>query len=91
MVSTRHLVCFWCFEGIHMKTLANIAGRFREEEDGAAMIEYAILIGIISVASIAVVAAIGGWVYTQFHSLCGSLTTATADTLDGANCGATPA
>ena len=56
-----------------MKTLANIASRFREEEDGAAMIEYAILVGIISVASIAVVVAIGAWVHTQFNDLCAGL------------------
>ncbi|HEY9012225.1 MAG TPA: Flp family type IVb pilin [Devosia sp.] len=58
-----------------MKKLANIARAFREEESGAAMIEYSILIGIISVASIAVVVAIGTWVGTQFSDLCTSLDT----------------
>jgi len=56
-----------------MKTLANIAGRFREEEDGAAMIEYAILVGIIAVAAITTVIAIGGWVNGRFTTLCSDL------------------
>jgi len=60
-----------------MKKLATIAGRFREEEEGAAMIEYAILVGIISVASIAVVIAIGAWVHTQFTTLCSGLKSGT--------------
>lgn len=53
-----------------MKKLANIARAFREEESGAAMIEYSILIGIISVSSIAIIALIGTWVATQFTDLC---------------------
>ena len=60
-----------------MNKLATIAGRFREEEDGAAMIEYSILVGIISVASIAVVMAIGTWVAAQFQGVCDGLQTAT--------------
>jgi len=56
-----------------MKTLANIASRFRNEEDGAAMIEYSILIGIIAVAAIGAVLAIGGWVGARFTGLCTAL------------------
>ena len=41
------------------------------------MIEYAILVGIISVASIAVVIAIGAWVHTQFTTLCSGLKSGT--------------
>ena len=71
MVSTRHLVCFWCFEGIHMKTLANIASRFRQEEDGAALIEYTVLLGIIVVAVVATIGLVGTWVnnrWTNFQA-----------------------
>lgn len=56
-----------------MKKLASLARAFREEESGAAMIEYSILIGIISVSSIAVVVLIGGWVTNQFSGLCTAL------------------
>jgi len=67
-----------------MKTLANIAGRFREEEDGAAMIEYAILVGIIAVAAITAVLAIGGWVGGRFTDLCTDLNKAAGTTCDAA-------
>ena len=73
MVSMRHLVCFWCVEGSNMKTLANIAGRFREEEDGAAMIEYTVLIGLITVAVIVTVGFVGNWVTYNWKSLCTDL------------------
>lgn len=62
-----------------MKKLASLARAFREEESGAAMIEYSILIGIISVSSIAVVIAIGTWVGGQFTGLCTAITTASAN------------
>jgi len=77
MVSTRHLVCFWCFEGIHMKTLANIASRFQEEEDGAALVEYTVLLGIITVAVIGTVIGVGTWVSTNWTSLCTDLSKTT--------------
>jgi pilus assembly protein Flp/PilA len=56
-----------------MKKLASLARAFREEESGAAMIEYSILIGIISVSSIAIVVLIGNWVGTEFKDLCTGL------------------
>ena len=66
-----------------MKKLASLARAFREEESGAAMIEYSILIGIISVSSIAIVVLIGTWVANQFLGLCIGLGA-------GANAGACP-
>jgi pilus assembly protein Flp/PilA len=63
-----------------MKTLANIAGRFREEEDGAAMIEYTVLLGIITVAVIALVGAVGLWVSGEWKDLCNKVTATTCAT-----------
>jgi pilus assembly protein Flp/PilA len=60
-----------------MKTLANIAGRFREEEDGAAMVEYTILLGIITVAVIGTVLGVGTWVGTNWTNLCTDLAKST--------------
>jgi pilus assembly protein Flp/PilA len=57
-----------------MKTLKTIANRFHADEDGAAMIEYTILIGIISVATITAVLAVGTWVSTQWGALDTKLT-----------------
>jgi pilus assembly protein Flp/PilA len=73
MVSTRHLVCFLVLEGIHMKTLATIASRFRQEEDGAAMIEYTVLLGLITVAVVVTVGAVGVWVSGKWTSLCSAV------------------
>lgn len=56
-----------------MTRLLNVARQFRNDEDGAAMVEYSILIGIIAAASIVAIIAIGGWVGSQFTGLCANL------------------
>jgi len=50
-----------------------MARRFREDENGAAMVEYSILIGIIAGAAILAILAIGGWVSGRFVGLCGKM------------------
>lgn len=52
-----------------MKKLMTIARQFRDEEDGAAMIEYSILIGLISAAVILSVIAIAGWITGRWGAL----------------------
>ncbi|MBN9249067.1 MAG: pilin [Mesorhizobium sp. 61-13] len=59
-----------------MKKLMTMARQFRDDENGAAMVEYSILIGIIAVASIATIAAIGVWVTGSFSELCDNLVAA---------------
>ncbi|ADV11601.1 Flp family type IVb pilin [Mesorhizobium ciceri] len=56
-----------------MKKLMTMTRQFRDDENGAAMVEYSILIGIIAVASIMTVLAIGGWVNGRFSALCTAL------------------
>ena len=56
-----------------MNNIMNIARRFREEEDGAAMVEYSILVGIISAAAITAIILIGGYVTNAFQGLCDKL------------------
>jgi pilus assembly protein Flp/PilA len=56
-----------------MKKLMTMTRQFRDDENGAAMVEYSILIGIIAVASILTVLAIGGWVNARFLALCTAL------------------
>ncbi|MER9367815.1 Flp family type IVb pilin [Mesorhizobium sp. M7A.F.Ca.US.011.01.1.1] len=56
-----------------MKKLMTMTRQFRDDENGAAMVEYSILIGIIAVASIMVVIAIGAWVNGRFTELCTGL------------------
>ncbi|MBZ9734399.1 Flp family type IVb pilin [Mesorhizobium sp. CA18] len=58
-----------------MKKLMTMTRQFRDDEHGAAMVEYSILIGIIAAASIVAIVAIGGWVSHQFTQLCTNLGT----------------
>lgn len=54
---------------IIMKKLMTMTRQFRDDENGAAMVEYSILIGIITVATIAAIVFVGGWVSTQWNNL----------------------
>ncbi len=65
-----------------MKNFANIARQFRDEETGAAMVEYSILLGLIAAATITAVIAIGGWVTGQFAGLCDTLAANTSVACD---------
>jgi pilus assembly protein Flp/PilA len=58
-----------------MTKLISMVTQFRDDENGAAMVEYSILIGIIAGAAILAIVAIGGWVSGRFTGLC--------DILDG--------
>ncbi|PBB94786.1 Flp family type IVb pilin [Mesorhizobium sp. WSM3862] len=52
-----------------MKKLMTMTRQFRDDENGAAMVEYTILLGIITVAVIAAIIFVGGWVGTQWTTL----------------------
>ncbi|MER8595907.1 Flp family type IVb pilin [Mesorhizobium sp. M0904] len=52
-----------------MKKLMTMTRQFRDDEHGAAMVEYTILLGIITVAVIATIILVGGWVSTQWTGL----------------------
>ncbi|MER9840741.1 Flp family type IVb pilin [Mesorhizobium australicum] len=56
-----------------MKKLMTMTRQFRDDENGAAMVEYSILIGIIAAASILIIIGIGIWVTGQFTGLCAAL------------------
>lgn len=56
-----------------MSKLITVAKRFHQDDDGAAMVEYSILIGIIAAASILAIMAIGLWVHGRFAGLCTNL------------------
>jgi pilus assembly protein Flp/PilA len=43
--------------------------RFKKDEDGAALIEYTVLLGILLVAVIAVIVAVGGWISGEWSAL----------------------
>lgn len=56
-----------------MKKLMTMTRQFRDDDNGAAMVEYSILIGIIAAAAITAVLGIGVFVTGQFHNLCTTL------------------
>jgi pilus assembly protein Flp/PilA len=47
----------------------NLVQKLKRDEDGAALIEYTVLLGILVVAVIATIVAVGGWVNTQWTAL----------------------
>lgn len=60
-----------------MKKLLSISKQFRDEESGAAMVEYSILIGIITAATIAFIIAVGAYVTGAWSTLCTALASTT--------------
>lgn len=46
-----------------------LLAKFVGDESGAALIEYTVLLGVLVVAVIATIAAVGGWVNTQWTAL----------------------
>ena len=59
-----------------MRKLQTSLGKFRHDEDGAALVEYTVLLGILLVAVIASIIYVGGWISTQWTALTASLATA---------------
>ena len=57
--------------------MKKLLSQFVREEDGAAMIEYSVLIGIITAAVILMVIAVGTWVNTEWTDLNTALEAAT--------------
>lgn len=56
-----------------MKKLMTMARQFRDDEDGAAMVEYSIVVGLIASAAILTMIAIGLWVNGRFTDLCADM------------------
>ncbi|TSE02349.1 Flp family type IVb pilin [Mesorhizobium intechi] len=59
-----------------MKKLMTMTRQFRDDENGAAMVEYTVLLGIITVAVIATVVLVGTWVSGRWTALNTALTAA---------------
>ena len=56
-----------------MKRILNLTARLIANENGAALVEYTVLIGIVLVAVIAAIISVGNWVNTQWTNLNTSL------------------
>jgi pilus assembly protein Flp/PilA len=57
-----------------LNQLKSDAFRFKKDEDGAALIEYTVLLGILLVAVIAIIGLVGTWINGQWHALQTQLT-----------------
>ncbi|PBB20495.1 Flp family type IVb pilin [Mesorhizobium sp. WSM4313] len=56
-----------------MKKLMTMARQFRDDDNGAAMVEYTILLGMITVAVIVSIGIVGTWVTGQWAALAAAL------------------
>ena len=52
-----------------MNAFAALIKQLKSDEDGATLIEYTVLLAIILVAVIAIIAAVGAWINTQWAAL----------------------
>jgi len=56
-----------------MSKALTLVRRLGKDEDGAALIEYTVLVGVLLVAVIAVIGSVGTWIGGQWSSLCKAL------------------
>jgi pilus assembly protein Flp/PilA len=56
-----------------MGGVLNLLYRFRNDDDGAALVEYTVLLGLMLIAVILTIVAVGGWVNGQWTALNGAL------------------
>jgi pilus assembly protein Flp/PilA len=52
-----------------MSQISKLVRRLARDEDGAALIEYTVLLGILVVAVIALIIAVGNWVNGKWQAL----------------------
>lgn len=52
-----------------MKNAMSVLNRFKNDEDGAALIEYTVLIGILLVGVVATIGLVGTWVSGKWTAL----------------------
>jgi len=54
---------------IYVRRLLNLMKQLKSDQDGAALVEYTVLLGIMLVAVITTIVAVGNWVGVQWTSL----------------------
>ena len=56
-----------------MSKAVELFRKLKQDEEGAALIEYTVLLGILLVAVIVTIVAVGGWIGNQWTALNGQL------------------
>jgi pilus assembly protein Flp/PilA len=54
---------------MRMRSVAKFFSQLKADEDGASLIEYTVLLGILLVAVIAVIGAVGNWINNEWAAL----------------------
>lgn len=57
-----------------MNKMIKLVGNFGKDESGAALVEYTVLLGILLVAVIVTIVAVGGWIHNKWSLLNNNLT-----------------
>ena len=57
-----------------LNQLKGYVSQIKKDEDGAALIEYTVLLGILLVAVIAIIGLVGAWLNGQWHAVQTQLT-----------------
>jgi pilus assembly protein Flp/PilA len=52
-----------------MRSMFRLINQLKSDENGAALIEYTVLLGILVVAVVAIIGTVGKWVNTQWTAL----------------------
>jgi pilus assembly protein Flp/PilA len=52
-----------------LNQLKGYVSQIKKDEDGAALIEYTVLLGILLIAVIAVITSVGGWINGEWNAL----------------------
>ncbi len=71
--SFGYLVALVTKRKLDMKKVLELSRQFRDDDNGAAMVEYTILLGMITVAVIASIVVVGTWVTGRWSLLATTL------------------
>ena len=52
-----------------MRSIVKLFNELKSDENGAALIEYTVLLGVMLVAVVATIGLVGGWVSTKWTAL----------------------
>lgn len=56
-----------------MSKALGLLKKFKKDEEGAALIEYTVLLGILLVAVITIISFVGGWIKSEWTALSSAL------------------
>jgi pilus assembly protein Flp/PilA len=78
--STAKLEAKFIIRSSVMRKALEVVKKFANDEEGAALIEYTVLLGVLIVTVIATIGLVGKWVAGNWTALCTSLGAATSGT-----------